>query len=158
MFDEAFERIDDSYHIKEKKKNNLEQDIVAANNAISLLEGMLSDIDRMSDGDVILSLKKSLKEYRKQSSETLTIKNGFGKRLQKFEEQSQLFLQFKSYLANTKIEALSKVTNEFLESIDSDIRVKFSGYTILKSGKVREKISVSLLQQWDRLRFFRQIQ
>lgn len=146
VFDEAFERIDDSYHIKEKKKNNLEQDIVAANNAISLLEGMLSDMDKMSDSDVILSLKKSLKEYRKQSSETLNIKNGFEKRLQKFEEQSQLFLQFKSYLANTKIEALSKVTNEFLESIDSDIRIKFSGYTVLKSGKVREKISVSLLR------------
>lgn len=146
VFDDAFERIDDSYQFKEKRKKNLEQDIVAANNAISALEEMLKDLDKMSDNDMIFSLKKSLKEYRKQSLEALNIKNGYEKQLLKFEEQSQLFLQFKSYLANTKIEALSKVTNEFLESIDSDIRVKFSGYTVLKSGKVREKISVSLLR------------
>lgn len=146
VFDEAFERIDDSYRFKEKRNKNLEQDIVAANNAISALEEMLNNLDKISDNDVMFSLKKSLKEYRKQSSEALNIKNEFEKQLLKFEEQSQLFLQFKSYLANTKIEALSKVTNEFLESIDSDIRVKFSGYTVLKSGKVREKIFVSLLR------------
>ena len=61
-------------------------------------------------------------------------------------EQEQNFIHFKTYLANTKIEALSKITNEFLENIGSDIRVCFSGYTYLKSGKVREKISVSLIR------------
>ena len=146
IFDEAFERIDDSHHNKKKKIKNLEQDILASNSAISVLEKMLKDLENTSENDVILSLKKSLKEYRKESSEALAVKNGFEKQLQKYEEQAQLFLQFKSYLANTKIEALSKVTNEFLESIDSDIRVKFSGYTILKSGKIREKISIDLLR------------
>ena len=61
-------------------------------------------------------------------------------------EQEQRFSQFKSYLANTKIKALSQITNEFLESIGSDIRIQFSGYTVLKTGKVREKISVSLVR------------
>ena len=50
------------------------------------------------------------------------------------------------YLANTKINAIAQITNEFLETIGSDIRVALSGYTILKSGKVRDKISVSLLR------------
>ena len=60
--------------------------------------------------------------------------------------QAEVFAQFKSYLANTKIAALAQVTNEFLESIGSDIRLQLSGFTTLKSGKVREKISVSLLR------------
>ena len=54
--------------------------------------------------------------------------------------------KYKTYLANTKIEALSRITNEFLQNIGSDIRIRFDGYTILKSGKVREKISISLLR------------
>ena len=63
-----------------------------------------------------------------------------------FQEQEQYFIQFKTYLANTKIEALAQVTNDFLENIGSDIRICFSGYTVLKTGKVREKISISLLR------------
>ena len=63
-----------------------------------------------------------------------------------FTRQAEVFSQFKSFLANTKIAALAKVTNEFLENIGSDIRLRFSGFTTLKSGKVREKISVSLLR------------
>ena len=55
-------------------------------------------------------------------------------------------MQFKTYLANTKIEALSRITNEFLQDIGSDIRIRFDGYTVLKYGKVREKISISLLR------------
>ena len=37
-------------------------------------------------------------------------------------------------------------TNEFLEAIGSDIRIAFSGFTVLKSGKIRDKISISLLR------------
>ena len=49
-------------------------------------------------------------------------------------------------MANTKIDARSHITNEFLEAIDSNIRIAFSGYTVLKSGKVRDKISISLIR------------
>jgi exonuclease SbcC len=73
-------------------------------------------------------------------------KTGIEKELGTLEEQEQHFIQFKTFLANTKIEALSKITNEFLENIGSDIRIRFSGYTVLKTGKVREKISVSLIR------------
>ena len=93
-----------------------------------------------------MSLKASLKTYRKKSDEVLKEKTGIEKELGALREQEQRFGQFKSYLANTKIEALSKITNEFLESIGSDIRINFSGYTTLKTGKVREKISVSLVR------------
>ena len=56
------------------------------------------------------------------------------------------YLTYHMIFANTKIEALSRITNEFLQNIGSDIRIRFDGYTVLKSGKVREKISISLLR------------
>ena len=55
-------------------------------------------------------------------------------------------MEFKTYLANSKVEALSALTNEFLSAIGSDIRIAFSGITMLKSGKIRDKISISLLR------------
>lgn len=146
IFDEAFECIDDSYRNKEKRIQSLEDEIQASHSAIDVLESMLKDLENTSESELIQSLRKSLKEYRKQSSQALNVKAGYEKQLKKLEEQCQYFLQFKSFLANTKIEALGKVTNEFLENIESDIRVKFCGYTVLKSGKIREKISVSLLR------------
>ena len=87
-----------------------------------------------------------MEEYRKQSAKTLKRKNHVEEELQTLSRQEQNFIEFKTYLANTKIEALGSITNEFLENIGSDIRIKFSGYTVLKSGKVREKISVSLVR------------
>ena len=38
------------------------------------------------------------------------------------------------------------MTNAFLEKIGSDIQIKFSGYSVLKSGKIRDKISISLIR------------
>ena len=61
-------------------------------------------------------------------------------------KQEATFIEFKTHLANTKIDALSHITNEFLEAIGSDIRIAFSGFTVLKSGKIRDKISISLIR------------
>ncbi len=58
--------------------------------------------------------------------------------------QEQVFVQFKGYLANTKINALSAMMNQVLTDLGSDLRVNLSGYTTLKTGGVREKISVSI--------------
>ena len=87
-----------------------------------------------------LSVKRAGSPARRQAQD--------GRRcpVRALEIQRERFVQFKTYLANTKIEALSRITNEFLQDIGSDIRIRFDGYTVLKSGKVREKISISLLR------------
>ena len=55
-------------------------------------------------------------------------------------------MQFKSYLANTKITALGAMMNQVLSDLGSDLRVNLSGYTTLKNGTVREKISVTIVR------------
>jgi exonuclease SbcC len=146
VFDEAFELMDEAYRSYERKKASLLEDIRTAESSIETLEDTIKELRKNTTTDILATLKASLKEYRKKSSAIMEKKTGIEKELGILEEQEQHFIRFKTYLANTKIEALSKITNEFLENTGSDIRIQFSGYTVLKTGKVREKISVSLIR------------
>ena len=146
IFDEVFGIIDDACQENERRGNLLKEDIAATEMAIDTLEKTITDINNNSDQELLNSLKNSLKEYRKKSVAAIRDKEKLGKSLQELNSQEQVFIQFKSYLANTKIAALGKVTNDCLQAIGSDIRILLSGYTPLKSGKVREKISVSLIR------------
>lgn len=146
VFDETFDLIDATCREKERQMKSLQDEIKSAESSIETLEETIRELNGTSVSEVVGSLKASLKTYRKKSSDAVTRKSDIEKRMQRLDEQEQHFAQFKTYLANTKIEALSTITNEFLENIGSDIRIRFSGYTALKSGKVREKISVSLIR------------
>lgn len=146
VFDEAFDLIDATCREKEQQMKSLQTEIKSAESSIETLEETIRELNGTSVSELVGSLKASLKAYRKKSSDAVTRKSDIEKRMHRLDEQEQRFAQFKTYLANTKIEALSTITNEFLENIGSDIRIRFSGYTALKSGKVREKISVSLIR------------
>lgn len=146
LFDEAFSLLDDAYKSIRRKIGSCGEDIKAAQSAIQMLENTMKELKESSDGDIIISLKTSLKEYRKRSLAAVAGKEKLEKQAGELMCQAEVFAQFKSYLANTKIAALAQVTNEFLEGIGSDIRLQLSGFTTLKSGKLREKISVSLLR------------
>lgn len=146
LFDEVFGLLDEAYQKQERQTASLEEQIKTAENAIKTLEDTIRELQTTTAEEVSAGLKKSLKTYRKKANEVLEVKTEAEKRLRIYQEQEQRFTQFKTYLANSKIEALAQVTNEFLENIDSDIRIRFAGYTVLKTGKVREKISISLLR------------
>ena len=52
---------------------------------------------------------------------------------------------FMTYLANKSIKIIEGITNSFLRKFGVDISVLINGFTILKSGDVREKIDVFAL-------------
>ncbi len=146
VFDEAFDLIDNTSREKERQMKSLQTEIKSTESSIEALEETIQELNGTSVSELVGSLRASLKAYRKKSSDAVTRKSDIEKRMQRFDEQEQHFIQFKTYLANTKVEALNSITNEFLENIGSDIRIRLSGYTVLKTGKVREKISVSLIR------------
>ena len=146
IFDEAFDLIDSSYTANDREVKRCHEDISALNGSVETLQNTITEINSSSPDEVLNTLKASLKEYRTKSTEVLRKVDEVKLRLSRLTEQQQRFVEFKSFIANTKVEALSKITNEFLESIGSDIRINFSGYTKLKTGKIREKISVSLVR------------
>lgn len=120
--------------------------IESADAAIETYQDSLKALKERKDTDLTASLKESLEKYEAELAAAEQERKKTAERLNAYKVQEALFGEFKTYLANTKIEALNHITNGFLESIGSDIRISFSGYTTLKSGKTRDKISISLLR------------
>ena len=146
VFDEVFGFIDERNAALDREKRKAREDIRAAECAVETLLETVREVNEAATTDLTQSLRAAMKQEKQRSMETAKRKFEVDDKVRALEVQRERFVQFKTYLANTKIEALGRVTNEFLAGIGSDIRVRFDGYTMLKSGKVREKISVSLLR------------
>lgn len=146
FFDDVFDVIDQAYKTQDNIINQAELSIKNAEGAIQSYEESINDINNSSETDVIKTLKDSKAKYEKELDKAIDNKQKVEKKLNDYKLQEATFVEFKTHLANTKIDALSHITNEFLEAIGSNIRIAFSGYTVLKSGKVRDKISISLIR------------
>ena len=146
VFDEVFGFIDERGAALGREKRKAEEEIRSAECAVDTLQETIREVNEAAATDLTQSLRATLKQEKQRSMETARRKCDMDDKVQTLEVQRERFVQFKTYLANTKIEALSRITNEFLVGIGSDIRIRFDGYTVLKSGKVREKISISLLR------------
>lgn len=146
MFNEAFDVIDSTSNSLESQIQNLTLSNSNNEGAIKSYEESIREIERSSETDVIAKLKESKGKYEQELQESINSKDSVERELNELKVQEATFVEFKTHLANTKINAISQITNDFLETIGSDIRVSLSGYTILKSGKVRDKIAVSLVR------------
>lgn len=146
VFDEVFGFIDERNAALGREKRKTEEDIRAAVCAVETLQDTIREVNEATTTDLPRSLRATMQQEKQRSMETARRKFEVDDRVRALEVQRERFVQFKTYLANSKIEALSRITNEFLIAIGSDIRIRFDGYTVLKSGKVREKISISLLR------------
>lgn len=146
MFNEFFDAIDSLTMSFQKSIREAESRIDRAKSAIDESNRLIIELENADIQSTIESLKTSIDECQTKADGTSKRKIDAIAKLAELKTQEQRFIEFKTYLANTKIEAIGRVTNEFLESIGSDIRIKFSGYTVLKSGKVRDKISISIIR------------
>lgn len=120
---------------------------------LSQIEGHRRAMEAIDDDSAVAETIETLTEKIEGYKESLKVaQSAFNKasaETNRLEVQKKLFAEFKTYLANSKIDAIAASTNAFLEKIGSDIRVKFEGFTTLKSGKIRDKISVSLLRNGE---------
>lgn len=96
--------------------------------------------------DFASSLKKSLDTYQTQLTVAETALAEIQAEYNVLKQQEVNFTMFKSYIARKKIDALSLIVNDFLEKIGSDIRLKLEGFTMTKTGKLRDKISVQVMR------------
>lgn len=146
IFDEVFDTIDSAYKRREAQIKVHEEEISALEGSIESYEKAIEEARQASEESILESLRESKKQYQEALQKAQEKKNLIAAKLNELTAQEATFIEFKTYLANTKINAIAQITNEFLATIGSDIRVVLSGYTILKSGKVRDKISVTLLR------------
>lgn len=146
LFDDAYAILDEAIQRQESEIKRAELNINNANGAIQSYEESIHDIENASETDMIETLKANKKKYEKELTLAISQKENVEQKLNSYKEQEATIREFKTHLANTKIDALSHITNEFLEAIGSDIRIAFSGFTVLKSGKIRDKISISIIR------------
>lgn len=146
LFDEAFEHLDMATKKAESEIESAKVDISTWNGNIESYLEAINEIQSASIDDAIKSLEEKKEQYGKELAVAISQKEKVEQRLAELVSQEARFIDFKTHLANSKIEALGLITNEFLEAIGSDLRIAFSGYTVLKSGKVRDKISISVLR------------
>jgi len=92
------------------------------------------------------SLKNSLAKYTEELEQAQIKASEIQAQYDELKGQEVNFTMFKSYIARKKINALSLIINDFLEKIGSDIRLKLEGFTVTKTGKLRDKISVQVMR------------
>ena len=146
MFDSAFGIVEKLTKESESQIEQQELDISTSNGSITTFQKSIKDLDVVKEESLTNQLEESLKEYEKSLEEANSDKRKHEDKVNELKAQERRFLEFKTHLANSKIDALGEMTNKFLEQIGSDIRIRFSGYTVLKTGKVRDKISISLIR------------
>jgi exonuclease SbcC len=146
MMNEAYNIIDAEYTNYDSMIANAKQMIEAHEGRIASYNQSIATLNVTSSDNMINILLRSKADAEADLKTLTDSKNTAEKEYNVLKSQEARFIDFKTYLANSKIEALSHVTNEFLQKIGSDIRIVFQGYTKLKSGKVRDKISISLVR------------
>lgn len=130
-------------------KNYIEQQ----DSSIVFLKGQMSQYQQSKkelieapETDFEASLQESLEKYQDELKSAQKIASEIETKYNRLKEQELHFTMFKSYIANKKIDALSHIVNDFLEKIGSDIRLKLEGFTVTKTGKFRDKISVQVMR------------
>lgn len=112
-----------------------EQEKLAAIDKRDPYDGKLEELNRKVE-----AFQQGLDEYTEQIDNIVNVKLG------KLIEWTMRFKAFKSYLANKSIGAMMGFANLYLESIGSGLEVEISGFTQLKSGELREKISANIFR------------
>lgn len=146
LFDDVFDILDTATKQAENSIESMKVDIATWTGNIESYEEAIKTVENASITDLIASLEEKKEQYGNELNVAMAKKETVEQQLAELTAQETRFIDFKTHLANSKIEALGQITNEFLEAIGSDLRIAFSGYTMLRSGKVRDKISISVLR------------
>lgn len=146
MLQEALDIIDSAIETGERYIKTIKEKNVAAEASIEAYEKAIKTAKESSQDDFIKSLGQSLADLKTKQSDADMSLNEVQKEFDKYIKQENYFVEFRSYLANKKVETIAGVTNYFLELIGSDLRVEMLGYKRLKNGAIRDKITVNLLR------------
>lgn len=123
--------------------------------------------DLKSNLEKIEKLKEELKKTEKETEPDTTKEKDKILQQQKIIEECQNKLQeinkeqensaffkfhfsnkgFRTYLANKSIKSIQDIVNYYLKKFSIDCQVQINGFTVLKNGDVRDKISVSVLSE-----------
>lgn len=149
--EEQKEEMDNLSYEKNKQQrriNNAQETIKEMQDSIDIYDKQIAELKRKKkDNELLNSLNERITDCGKQIDELVN-------RLQPISDEIDMikFWQFNmgkngfsTYLANKSIKIIEGITNSFLRKFGVDISVLINGFKILRSGEVREKIDVFVL-------------
>lgn len=149
--EEQKEEMDNLSYEKNKQQrriNNAQETIKEMQDSIDIYDKQIAELKRKKkDNKLLNSLNERITDCGKQIDELVN-------RLQPISDEIDMikFWQFNmgkngfsTYLANKSIKIIEGITNSFLRKFGVDISVLINGFKILRSGEVREKIDVFVL-------------
>lgn len=149
--EEQKEEMDNLSYEKNKQQrriNNAQETIKEMQYSIDIYDKQIAELKRKKkDNKLLNSLNERITDCGKQIDELVN-------RLQPIADEIDMikFWQFNmgkngfsTYLANKSIKIIEGITNSFLRKFGVDISVLINGFKILRSGEVREKIDVFVL-------------
>ena len=149
--EEQKEELDNLSYEKNKQQrriNNAQETIKEMQDSIDIYDKQIAELKRKKiDNKLLNSLNERIADCGKQIDELVN-------RLQPIADEIDMikFWQFNmgkngfsTYLANKSIKIIEGITNSFLRKFGVDISVLINGFKILRSGEVREKIDVFVL-------------
>lgn len=146
MISEALDKVDNACDKGENYINAQKDKKTSISASIESFEKAIEEVKNGSQDDFVASLNNSKAKYEKELQNALKELQNAQDEFDRYVVQENHFVDFRSYLANKKVKAISSVTNHFLELINSDLRVEMLGFKKLKNGKIRDKITVNLLR------------
>lgn len=166
MLDKKVSKIEKEINLADKfdqahltAKRNLKRHL----NTMETLEDEISGLERSikSNDDIITKLKESankdekivaLRAEKKLTSQLLseTTKEMLGWEEKIGDNEFWIYhfgkKGFMTFLTNKSIKSIEGITNSYLKKINTDLQVNIDGFTVLKSGDIREKIDVSIIR------------
>lgn len=149
--EEQKEEMDNLSYEKTKQQrriNNAQETIKEMQDSIDIYDKQIAELKKKKkDNKLLNSLNERISDCGKQIDELVN-------RLQPIADEIDMikFWQFNmgkngfsTYLANKSIKIIEGITNSFLRKFGVDISVLINGFKILRSGEVREKIDVFVL-------------
>lgn len=149
--EEQKEEMDNLSYEKNKQQrriNNAQETIKEMQDSIDIYDKQITELKRKKkDNKLLNNLNERIADCSKQIDELVN-------RLQPISDEIDMikFWQFNmgkngfsTYLANKSIKIIEGITNSFLRKFGVDISVLINGFKILRSGEVREKIDVFVL-------------
>ena len=146
---ELLEMIDDKLRVRRRKMSMLkEENEVTLKKRMEKYEKEIENLKQDArDNALIAKLSAQIEECQKTEKE-------LRKQIKPIEEELEMlkFWQFymgksgfQTYLANQSVKLIEGITNTYLRKFGVDISVLINGFKVLKSGEVREKIDVFVM-------------
>ena len=136
-----------------RRYNDVEQKIMRAKNTIQSLtdqikqtETSLMNLQSQVIQDKTAEYQRNIDELTKQLTTFQQQKRLIEQKLFDANQWNTIITRFKTHLSNKAIAVIQAYVNEYLQALGSNITVRFEGYKITKSGKIRENISIQVLR------------